>query len=137
MLAPIQEERTCQQTRNGAADTGFEAVLCPFFVVLEQLVYVVSGYGPSIGPLGQRRNDLPSASGLRIGFRVLGWMTDEYAVAAWGRTDARRVERSPNLERAHAIHAFLAAAGCEHLPLIVGFGERAAFERSEGRRVGN
>ena len=111
--------------RTPASKPSFSA----FFVVLEQLVHVVGGHRAPVRASCQRCNDLFGTSRLRIGLRAFGWMADENALTAGRRTDALRVERSPKLERAHAIHAVLAAAGCEHLQLIVGFGERPAFER--------
>src|SRR5690606_26713399 len=53
----------------------------------------------------------------------------EDTVAARRRAHAGRTVRTADLEAADPEHAVLAAAGHEHLLLVVGFGERAALER--------
>src|SRR5690606_14754477 len=68
-----------------------------------------------------------------LGARLLVLMARRVAredtVAARRRAHAGRTVRTADLEAADPEHAVLAAAGHEHLLLVVGFGERAALER--------
>src|SRR5690606_19310411 len=85
---------------------------------------------PAIRLRCELRDDL---LGAEIGVGTLARMARENALAARRRAQARRVERPADLERAHAIDAILAAAGHEHLRLVVRFGKRAAAERDADR----
>src|SRR5262245_40380977 len=57
-----------------------------------------------------------------------GWVATENSATTGSGTEPLRIERPLELEGAHAIQTILAAAWREHLQLIVGLGERSAFE---------
>src|SRR5690606_9347321 len=78
------------------------------------------------GTASDLRDDL---LGAQVGIVAVVRMTREDAFAARRRAEALRVERPADLERADAVDAVLAAAGNEHLLLIVALRERPAAER--------
>src|SRR5690606_27280090 len=95
-------------------------------VVREELRQVRFAERAAIRAAADLRDDL---LGAEIGIVASVRMAREDALAARHRAQPLRVERSADLERAHAEDPVLAAAGDEHSQLVVRLGERSTAKR--------
>src|SRR5690606_17028299 len=116
-LEAVEKVRAREDAGERAADALLEAArgnAVP--IVGEELREIGLVDRPAIGPRRELGDDL---LGAEVRVRALARMTREDALAARRRAQPRRIERTADLERAHPIHAILAAARHEHLRVIV------------------
>src|SRR5690606_18013417 len=120
-LDAIEEMRAREHARQRAAYALLEArELVPFVVVREEIDEVALRERPPVGERAEARQDLLGA-GTRLDALVR--MAAEDPRPARRLAEAARIERPADLERRDAEHAVLAAAGHEHLGMVVRLGE--------------
>src|SRR5690606_31160955 len=126
VLDAVEEVRAREDAGQRRADALLEpAARTAVPVIRKELRQVRFAERPAIRATTDLRDDL---LGAKVGVIAPVGMAREDALAARHRAQALRIERSADLERAHAEDPVLPAAGDEHPKLIVGLGERPASE---------